>query len=301
MVSLARLGVALGLVGVVVLLVIIAGLRRFQHAALTWFDWVALVLAGTLALTAADAFHEPYAPEIVRTTVTSPKLPADSRPIRIVHLSDIHAEGHVRIEGDLPPIVRGLHPDLIVFTGDAVNEDAGVAPFRRLMSELAQIAPTYAVRGNWDVWWFPHANLFGGTGVRELKGEAVPLDVRGREIWIAGSPVDSERTVTTALAGVPKTSLLVFLHHFPWAARMAAAHGADLHLAGDTHGGQLRLPLLGELVRIHRHGVWRPLGLGRDGATWTYVNRGIGMEGGMPPVRLLCRPEVTLIEVKGAP
>jgi uncharacterized protein len=131
------------------------------------------------------------------------------------------------------------------------------------------------------------------------KSEAVPVRTKGAEIWIAGIPVDSEHRAAAVFAHVPKDKTLVFLHHYPWAATIAARHDADLHLAGDTHGGQARLPLVGELIRIRRHGVWRPLGLGREGATWVYVNRGIGMEGGLLPMRFGVRPEITVVDLDG--
>jgi hypothetical protein len=273
-------------------------IRTITGSRMTPGDRVIAALGAIVVAAFAYSFCEPYRPEVVRVTVPSPKL-GPGRKIRIVQLSDFHSDARVRLENDLPEIVRGLEPDLIVFTGDAVNENAGVEPFRRAMTQIAQIAPTYAVRGNWDVWWFPHARLFEDTGVHELKSQAVPVRVKDTEIWIAGIPVDSESKVGAALARVPKDKVLLFLHHYPWAATIAASHGADLHLSGDTHGGQARLPLLGELIRIHRHGVWRPLGLGREGATWVYVNRGIGMEGGLLPLRLGVRPEITAIELDG--
>jgi predicted MPP superfamily phosphohydrolase len=55
------------------------------------------------------------------------------------------------------------------------------------------------------------------------------------------------------------------------------------------------------LLRISRDGIWKPEGLGREGQTLLYVNRGIGMVGSLPPVRFLCRPEITLFELSAGP
>jgi predicted MPP superfamily phosphohydrolase len=301
MFSLGRFGVVAFAAAVIFALFVGVILRTITGSRMTPGDRVKVVLGAIVVAAFAYSFYEPYRPEVVSVTVPAPKL-GPGRKIRVVQLSDLHSGARIRLENDLPGIVRGLEPDLIVFTGDAVNENGGIEPFRRMMNSLAQIAPTYAVRGNLDVWWFPHARLFEDTGVRELKAEAVPVHVKGAEIWIAGIPVDSEHKAAAVFARVPKDKVLLFLHHYPWAATIAASHGADLHLGGDTHGGQARLPFLGELIRIRRHGVWRPVGLGREGATWVYVNRGIGMEGGtyMPRVRFGARPEITLIEVSPA-
>src|SRR5262249_32203008 len=63
--------------------------------------------------------------------------------------------------------------------GVAINSSGGLPVFRRCMTRIASIAPTFAVRGNWDVWYWSDLDLFGGTGVRELNGEAVAVQVRG--------------------------------------------------------------------------------------------------------------------------
>ena len=90
----------------------------------------------------------------------------------------------------------------------------------------------------------------------------------------------------------------MFLHHYPERAVAASRRGVELMVAGDTHGGQIRLPLLGPLVQMSRFGRYFDMGLHRVGGSWLYVNRGIGMEGGNAPrMRFLCRPEVALIEL----
>jgi uncharacterized protein len=259
-----------------------------------WTDRCVLGGAALVVGALGYGFWEPYRPEVTRVKIASPKLRSGG-PIRLVQLSDLHSDREPRLEESLPGIVAGLRPDLIVFTGDAINTRRGLQHFRRLMTRLAAIAPTFAVRGNWDVWWFGGADLFGGTGVRELSSEVVRVGVRQEELWLVGVPVDSEPAIPRLVAQVPSRGFAVLLHHFPSA--VSWARGADLHLAGDTHGGQIRLPLVGALLRISRHGIWKPEGLQREGQTLLYVHRGIGMEGKLPPVRFLCRPEVALFEI----
>jgi predicted MPP superfamily phosphohydrolase len=269
---------------------------------LAWAGRTAVALSLLGACLIAWSFAEPYFPEVTRVSVPVRNL---AGRVRIVHITDAHCDPRERIEGRIPHLVRPLRPDLIAFTGDAVNCREGVGRFRSLMRELAQIAPTFAVRGNWDVWWFADADIFGGTGVRELDGQAVRLDIRGTELWIAGAAVENEAAIGVALTAVPPGRPLVFLHHYPDAWDLAAHFGADLHLAGDTHGGQVRMPLVGALARLTRGGPYRDVGLhehlAREDA-FLYVNRGIGMEGGMAPrVRFMCRPEVAFIELMPRP
>jgi len=266
-----------------------------------------LALAGAGLLCAIYArLVEPDWPAVRQVAVPTAGLSA-ARPVRLVLISDTHSDPEARLEPRLPEIVAGLRPDLIVFAGDALNSPGGLPHFRELMTSLAAIAPTYAVRGNWDVWFFAGLDLYGGTGVGVLDGQAVPVRAGGSEVWLAGFGVpgrgrfDREgylRLARRALAGVPAGRPAVFVHHYPEVAALGVEAGAGLGLAGDTHGGQIRLPLLGELVRLDRLGRHWDAGPHRLDRGWLYVNRGLGMEGGAAPrIRFLCRPEVTLIEL----
>jgi Calcineurin-like phosphoesterase len=142
-------------------------------------------------------FIEPYWPEVTHVRIVSSKLAKSSAPIRIVHISDVHSDRRPRLENRLPALIAAQKPDVILFTGDSVNSPEGLPVFRQLMTQLAKICPTFAVRGNWDVWYSSDLDLFGGTGVIELKSWEFPVRVRETEVWVAGVPVDSETTIPT--------------------------------------------------------------------------------------------------------
>jgi predicted MPP superfamily phosphohydrolase len=255
-----------------------------------------LATLGTLCI--AHGFVEPYWPQVTHVRVGSTKLSNGSPLIRIVHISDIHSDPRPCLEERLPDLIKAERPDLIVFTGDSVNSPGGLQVFRRCMTRLAKVAPTFVVRGNWDVWYSSDLDLFGGTGVRELKGEAVRAEVLGTPVWVAGVPAGYGDLIPKALATAPKGDLSILLDHYPDDIEEAAMAGADLYLAGHTHGGQIALPWYGALITLSKFGKRFEAGLYRVGGTWLYVNRGIGMEGGgMPRVRFCSRPEVTVIEV----
>jgi len=285
-----------------------AGARGEESApppAVRWARAGRIVRAAVLSLAALGIvcavyarLVEPFWPKVERVEIRTAELPAGARPVRLVLLSDFHCDPQRRLEPRLPGMVAELRPDAIVFAGDAVNSEESTEVFRELISRLARIAPTCAVRGNWETWWFPQIDLYGGTGAKLLEGDVVRLAVGGSEIWLAGVGVDRESSIPETLAKVPQESFAVFVHHFPEAAAEAVRAGADLALAGDTHGGQVRLPFIGPTGRISRWGGYHDVGLHRIAGGWLYVSRGIGMEGGTAPrVRFLCRPEITLIEI----
>lgn len=264
--------------------------------------WASRVIFGLAAIGSVCIAYgflvEPNWLEVVPVRVESAKVPKGAKPIRIVHISDLHCESTPRLEPKLPEVIAAQRPDLIVFTGDALNTPEGLPVFKGCLTKLAKLAPTYAVRGNWDVWYWSHLDLFGGTGVRELDSESVTLDVRGTPVRIAGIPVDSERELGRVLDAIPAGGFRLLLHHYPDEILEASRHKADLYCAGHIHGGQIALPFYGALVTLSKFGKRFESGLHRVGTTNLYVTRGVGMEGGdTPRVRFCARPEVTVIEI----
>jgi predicted MPP superfamily phosphohydrolase len=223
-----------------------------------------------------------------------------SRPLRIVHLSDLHSESQVHLEQKIPLVVAALKPDVIVFTGDSINSMDALPIFKRCMTELARIAPTFAVYGNHDSRDRRNVSFFGGTGVKALNGKSATIDFEGKKIWIGGVAIDREWLIPAMFKNMPKDAYSMYLYHFPAGIETASEHNVDLCLTGHTHGGQVRLPLYGAVITRSKFGKQYEAGLYKVGNTNMYVNRGIGMEGGFSPrVRFLCLPEITVINVEG--
>ncbi|MGH9750536.1 MAG: metallophosphoesterase [Candidatus Polarisedimenticolia bacterium] len=268
-----------------------SGVRLLERAILT--------LAGIgLLCMAYGRFVEPFRLEVVRVRVATSRLAPGSQPFRIALISDLHSDPRPRLENRLPEAIAGERPDLVLFAGDSINSPGGLPVFRECLTRIARIAPTFVVKGNWDVWTAPHLERFAGTGARELDGEAVRLDVRGAAIWIAGVAVENESALDRTLAGMPPDGYRILLHHYPDLIHEAADRKVDLYGAGHTHGGQVALPFYGAILTLSRFGKRYEAGLYRERDTWMYVNRGIGMEGGPAPrVRFCARPELTIIDV----
>ena len=264
---------------------------------------IVLALMGTGCILYAR-FIEPYRLSTTHTKISSAKIPTGARPIRIVHLSDIHSDATPRLEPALPDAVRQQNPDLILMTGDYFNSLEGLAVFRSCLSALAKIAPTYVVKGNWESGRFPRVRPFDGTEVHELDGNAVRLRVGEATIWLAGSSPRNRTALTDqrqALARIPPDEFKILLRHHPSAVFEAVDYGVDLFLTGHTHGGQVALPFYGALVTLSRLDKMLESGLYQFRGTWVYVNRGVGMDGGfLPRVRFWSPPELAVIEIEPA-
>ena len=259
---------------------------------------VALAAIGILCI-AYGRLVEPRWLEVTHTRVPTRRLPPGHRGVRIVHLSDLHSDPRPRLEERLPAVVASLRPDLIVFTGDAANSRAGLPVFRTLLTALARLAPTFAVKGNWD---FRDRDRFTGTGARELDGDAANVDVAGVSVHVAGAAFDRPELLDIAVRSLPADGPAIVLYHCPFPDLVARdlAPRVDLFCAGHVHGGQVALPGYGALITLSRFGKRFERGLYPDGDGFgfpLYVSRGIGMEGGAPRVRFASRPEVALIEL----
>lgn len=257
-----------------------------------------LAVVGVM-LYAYGHFVEPYWVEITTVKLQSPKLANFSRPIRVVQISDLHCDPVNRLEESLPRIIAEQKPDLIVFTGDAINSKGGLKIFRQCISDVSKLAPTFAVQGNHDSRCWSDVSLFKNTKVVDLNGTSQKLTVAGQEIYVAGVAYDSENLVGKAMGSVPAGAFTVFLYHSPDLINDLVKHPIDLVCAGHTHGGQVCLPFYGAIVTQSKFGKQFEAGLYKVANSFMYVNRGIGMEGGFDPrVRFLARPEVTVIELE---
>lgn len=263
---------------------------------------VALAGIGILCI-AYGRLVEPRWLEVTHSRVPTRHLPAGHRGVRIVHLSDLHSDPEPRLEDRLPAVVASLRPDLIVFTGDAANSPGGLPVFRKLLGALARLAPTFAVKGNWDVWYFRDRERFAGTGARELDGDSASLDVAGVSVHVAGTAFDRPELLDMTIRSLPADGPAIILYHCPFPDLVAheLAPRVDLFCAGHVHGGQVAIPGYGALITLSRFGKRFERGLYPDADGFgfpLYVSRGIGMEGGTTPrVRFASRPEVALIEL----
>jgi uncharacterized protein len=265
-----------------------------------WTDRVALLLAllGTGCILYAR-YYEPYHLSITPVRIASSKLPPGSRPIRIVHLSDIHSDATPRLELMLPEAVRQQKPDFIVMSGDYFNSMEGLLVFRKFLAELTTIAPTFVVKGNWETDHWPEARPFEGIAVHELDGKAVRLEFSNVPIWVAGLAAHHQEMLAGMLHEVPRDEFRIFIYHYPDYIYEAAKQGVDLYVAGHTHGGQVALPFYGALVTFSKFGKRFEAGKFRVDDTWLYVNRGLGVDGGfLPRVRFWAPPEMTVIDIE---
>jgi predicted MPP superfamily phosphohydrolase len=282
-----------------------------------WLGWqwgmvlaALLQLAGSVALFWGAAI-EPFRLGLSEVTISTDRLPAGSPPLRILHISDLHVERLTQREEAVLRLVEASKPDIILITGDYVNlsynrDPVTQAQVRQILSHLKAPHGVYATLGSPPV-DLPEkvAPLFKGLSIRLMRQDWEIVDLGdGRSLTLVGMdcthhlPTDRAR-LDDLMTAVPNHAPQILLYHSPELMPEASQHGLDLYLCGHTHGGQVRLPVIGPILTSSQLGRKYVMGLYKNGRTHLYVSRGIGLEGlSAPRVRFLAPPEMTLITLK---
>ena len=235
-------------------------------------------------------------------------LPPAFEGFTILHLSDLHDKEFGVAGGQLLDLVRQEHCDMVALTGDLVmGEHPRLTPALNLIAGLRDIwgCPIYSVNGNHD-WRLGRAAEFNGrleeAGVRVLGNAATSLQ-RGRDrLWVVGvdDPVTGRDRLELALQGTADGAPRLLLSHSPQPYPQAVEQGVDLMLTGHTHGGQIRLPLVGALFVPGMGFLPRwDYGSFGSGSTTMIVSGGLG-ESGLP-VRINIRPELAFVTLRALP
>ena len=269
--------------------------------------------AGAVSLLSGGVYItkiEPRWIEIVRVDVPIRGLPTPLQGFTIAQLSDFHVGPHVKAEDvhRAVEIANKLAPDLVVLTGDYVSGSAEhSAACARQLAALKAAHGVHAILGNHDFWTDADvvAAILRQAGLDVLRNEhrrlrvdgADPSTRSGHSLWLVGieDVWSGKPDLEAALDGVPQGAPTVLLAHEPDSADQAAGQNITLQLSGHSHGGQVRLPFVGALILPYLARKY-PYGLRRVGEMWLYTNRGVGLIA--PPVRFLCRPEITLLRLK---
>jgi len=253
--------------------------------------------AGLAAAGLADILWlEPHGVRIERLTLATGQ---PGRPVRVVQVSDLHLGDTGSYFLKIADLVAAQQPDLIVLTGDYLEEERNIRGVLDFLRRLRAPQGIFAVQGNWEYWSrLEGENLrrhFHNAGVRLLINERFDLAVNGQELSVLGLDYPSASDQLRQLqqqADPARFNLL--LSHVPAFAHEHLDQCIGLILCGHTHGGQVRLPVLPPLYLPRFSGRFVS-GLYHVGQHHTplYVNRGIGTS--VLPVRFNCRPEITVI------
>jgi predicted MPP superfamily phosphohydrolase len=287
-----------------------------------FLSWAGVMVGGGLFGSLVYGFRNKYHYQVKRQKLNYTNLPASFKGLKVVHISDIHAGSFT----DKTAVMRGVQkimkekPDLILFTGDLVNNTADeMKDYMNVFNQLNAPMGVYSTLGNHDygdyVNWesdeHKKANLetlkevHGKLGWRLLMNEHVVFErgtdkiaLLGIENWSSKARFPKYGDLKKAYAGSEEYLFKILLSHDPshWKAEVVEKYtDIDLMLSGHTHGMQFGLEIPGF--------KWSPVqyvykewnGLYENAAQKLYVNPGFGFIG--YPGRVGILPEITVIEL----
>ena len=265
-----------------------------------------MLAAAGLAL---DAFWlEPDSLRLSRYDV--PDVPARLKGLNIAVISDLHAGSPFIDEEKIDRVVsltNAAKPDLILLTGDYVVSVAPALggrpmPIQTIVARLKHLqAPleVYAVIGNHDRWEDAEgiSAAFRGVGIAVLENRHISISARHGRFFLAGigdfhtNASDPVQALAGIAAGEPA---LCFTHTQDLFPRLPLT--CALTIAGHSHGGQVRLPIVGRPKVPSGYGQRYAAGYVREGGKALFVSTGIGTS--MLPVRFGVPPEISFLRLK---
>ncbi len=288
----------------------------------TFLSWLGIGVGTTLFGTLLYGFSNQYNYQTRKIKLSFANLPQAFKGLKIVQISDIHSGSFMNKEAVMRGVdaINALEPDLILFTGDLVNDRAvEMAPYVEVFNKLDAKMGVYSVLGNHDYGDYAswkseaekQANLqalkqtHAQMGWRLLLDEAVNLEKDGAAIRLIGVQNISGRAnfhsygnLQQAYADSAAFPFKILMSHDPshWESEVRDKFpDIDLTLSGHTHGMQFGVEIPGfkwsPVQWVYKH--WA--GLYEKAGQKLYVNRGFGFIG--YPGRVGILPEITLIEL----
>lgn len=270
---------------------------------------VALVMGvGAIAVAVLYALAvEPNWIQVTEVEIGLNDLPRSFDGYRVALMGDFHVGGPWpgalwRVRQAVKKVNRAA-PDLVLLAGDFLYRST--QKFDECVKEIQKLHPpdrVLAVLGNHD-YWVDAERVRSGLQSNSIElltdgGGSRTIERNGVRLWFVG--IDDlwtcQPNLEEVFRDVPLGEAVIALSHNPDVAPLVPNGAVGLVLAAHTQGGQVWLPGIGAPEVPSRFGERYRCGLVREGGLQVYVTRGVGMI--YPPVRFLCRPEVTIITLR---
>jgi len=241
--------------------------------------------------------HQMFKLHIHEKKLTASGLPRALDGLSIAHFSDLHFTGHIKQSyfDSLVDHVNQLDADLVAITGDLIDNSKCVGWLTETLGRLQSRHGVFFLLGNHDKRQRNSdkiRQIMTECGFVDLGRETRALELNGCRLLLAGNELPwlgPPPDLPPMSENPNRQDYRLLLSHSPDQFQWARERGFDLMLAGHTHGGQIRLPLIGPIVSPSKFGVKYASGLFYEPPTLLHVTRGIS---GKDPIRWNCPPEL---------
>jgi len=260
-------------------------------------------VSGTTAWMARLPGNEILLLSMHEKAIQLPRLPQCLDGLAIAHLSDLHMCGRIE-RAYFEEVVQRTNaalPDLTVITGDIFDAVECLDWIDATLARLEAPYGVYFILGNHDLRVDAELarRLLVGAGLHDLGSRCEELLIDGQRILLAGNelPWLGSAPVLPGGRSPGHRELRILLSHSPDQIHRARREQFDLMLAGHTHGGQIRLPLVGPVLSPTRMGTRFAAGTFYVEPTVLHVSQGVSS---LAPFRWGCMPEVSLLRLRSA-
>jgi predicted MPP superfamily phosphohydrolase len=225
--------------------------------------------------------------------------------LKIVQISDLHLKKFNDRAQRIAEQVNKLQPDIVVFTGDSIDNAIQVDAYDRFLSILDRQTPKYAILGNWEynsgVNLDRLAKIYATYNCRLLVNESILYKQGDRSLLITGiDDLVGEPNLTKSLQSINPNPNHLLLAHSPAYAdvfsadelRLLTVYKPQYMLTGHTHGGQISFfgfaPILPPRSGNYVSGWYQTNSISM------YVSRGLGVS--VLPMRIGTIPEIAYFE-----
>lgn len=250
---------------------------------------------------------------ITRHNYINGKLPKNFNGFKILHISDFHNKNY---HGNLTKLIKKINPDIIVITGDLIDRrKTNLNVAKDFIREIVKIAPTYYVSGNHEqlsVHYEDLKEILNDLNVINMDNSYIKLNKDGSEIGLMGiaDPAIRKnknnyafkdnssyiRSILKDLTDNVNTDFNILLSHRPEQISTYKEFDIDLVFSGHTHGGQIRIPVLGGILAPDQGFIPKySEGIYKEDSTSMVVSRGLGNS--LFPFRIFNRPELVVVNV----
>jgi predicted MPP superfamily phosphohydrolase len=267
--------------------------------------YIFLTFVALIFIMIAYIFYQVNFTRAEHVTFKTPKLNGNP-PIKIMQLTDFHDMRSGIMQNIILKSVSELEPDVIVITGDLIDDHSGgYDNVYNFVEKILKMNPEVNfVSGNHEWRKGSIDKLISGLrtrGVKIINNICRRVDINGTKINICGLDdfYNKKYKFSKDFEGADKELFTVLLSHSPDIVFANRNIPADLILSGHTHGGQVRLPFIGALIAPGQ-GFFPKYSKGLyqiSEKTSLYIDSGAGVS--TFPVRFLNRSQISLIRIEG--
>ena len=234
-------------------------------------------------------------------TLSIDGLPKELEGFKILHITDLHGKRFGEKQQTLLNLIKDKKYDIAALTGDYFNyNNPDTAPIKEVMAGLKPTFGIYGTDGNNEPPWYKskqfaayRASMYASGYISVMEKPQV-IKYNGRSILIAGTSTPPGKDI----------DFVIRLYHKPNDFMKAVQSKMNeplpnLYLSGHTHGGQVRLPIIGALY-VNNQGLFPKYvkGFYTEGGKNLFISSGLGTTEKFP-LRVNCTPELVLITLKG--